>query len=194
FYFFPENYSVNIKNDVAFGNWRSINHQEWATFDTVKKDVFLAWFDHPGNKTKSSYAYKVIPGSIQNNSLAEKNATALAIIENNENIQAVMDKSNDIFQAVFFDATSMNTNSSLGIIKVDQPTIIMIEGMNRKNFTVHISDPLRNKSKITLSINGQHNFTNINETWDSKENRTIVEIPMPDGLEKGKTVSITTTI
>lgn len=193
FYFFPENQSINIKNDMAYGNWRSINHQEWATFDTVKKEVFLAWIEHPGARIKSSYAYKIIPASIQNNVIAEKTAASLNIIENNESVQAVKDVTNNILQAVFFETSSLNTNSTLGTIKVDQPTIIMIEGLNKKDFTIHISDPLRTKKSLTFSIFGQHNFTNLNETYDSKENRTFVEVLMPDGLEKGKTISLTTT-
>lgn len=195
FYFFPNAAPVTIKNDVAYGNWRSINHQEWATFDTVRKDVFLTWFDHPGNKAVSKYAYKVIPSGIQNAAAAEKTSASLNIIENTETIQAVQDLNNDVLQAVFYAAGSINTKGTLGNIKSEHPAILMVEAV-KGNAVIHVSDPLRNKKSLKLYIDGKHSFTGnaVRSEWDAKENKTILDITLPDGLELGRTVTITRTI
>lgn len=190
YYFMGDDNVVNLKNDVAYGNWRSINHQEWATFDTVRKNVFMAWFDHPGSKRISQYAYKVVPGSIKNNTEAEQQAAALNILQNNELVQAVEDAKHHIVEAVFYTPSTLQTKTGLGMIKANDPALIMIEGT--KGITLHVSDPLRNKKSITLRVDGKHLFNDaaVHSKWDSQQNKTFIEITMPSGLDLGKTVSI----
>lgn len=188
YYFMGDENPIHLKNDVAFGNWRSINHQEWATFDTVKKDVFLAFYEHPGNKQVSHYAYKVIPGVAANVSAAENTAAAYNILENTETVQAVTDINHNVLQAIFYSKGSLRT--SFGNIQTEDPVMLMTEGVG-KDITLYVSDPLRTHKKTTLTLDGKHevNSTSMSATWDSKANKTIINVQLPEGLELGRTVS-----
>lgn len=190
YYFLPAGGNIHLKNDVSYGNWRSINHQDWATWDTVKKDIFMAWFEHPGNRTTSSYAYTVVPGDRKNAAAAEAIANSLRILVNNENVQAVHDVKNDVLQIIFYGKGSLDTQTPLGTVYSEQPAQILIEGAKTNQaIRLYVSDPIRNKKSLKVAISGKHSF-NVKSTWNQQKNLTEMDIPVPQGTAEGNTVSI----
>ncbi|MEO7768176.1 MAG: polysaccharide lyase family 8 super-sandwich domain-containing protein, partial [Ferruginibacter sp.] len=61
-YIFPAPTSVNLDNKLSTGNWRQINHQDWATKDTIQRELFSLWLDHGIKPINAGYAYIVVPG------------------------------------------------------------------------------------------------------------------------------------
>jgi chondroitin AC lyase len=196
FYFLPQGGAIRLKNDWSYGNWRSINHQEWATYDTVKKQIFMAWFEHESNKAISSYAYTVVPETLSQREKAESVAAGLQIRANNASVQAVYDRSGDVLQAVFYESASLETTGITGTINVEVPVMLMIEGVSGKHpLILHVADPFRKRTSIRLSLSGKHTFgeDKIISKWDSKTNRTTIEVMLPNGLYAGNTASFKAT-
>lgn len=192
FYFIAPGGEVKIKNAPSKGNWRSINHQDWATDEPVTKDVFLAWFEQTGKNKKGSYAYTVVPEAINNAPTAEKAAANLKVIENSESIQSVFDMEHGIIQSVMYSAVSVDPKVYPLYIRCEQPMMLMIEGLNEKgNITLHVSDPIRAQQKLIFSIGGKYEFseTGVSSKWNAQANSTDITIDM--GLrDPGKTITM----
>ena len=96
------------------------------------------------------------------------------ILANTRELQAVRDRRNGCVQAVFYEPGELRADDLA--ITVDAPVILML-----RNDTLHAADPLQDPARKSVSVTLERNGV-----------RTLVELPMPDGVNSGKTVSIST--
>lgn len=96
------------------------------------------------------------------------------ILANTRELQAVRDRRNGCVQAVFYEPGELRADDLA--ITVDAPVLLML-----RNDTLHAADPLQDPARKSVSVTLERNGV-----------RTLVELPMPDGVNSGKTVSIST--
>ena len=143
-YFFPNQGNVKYSMKSQSGAWKDINLDGSATIESGY--VFSLWFDHGTNPTNASYSYIVVPGIDTPEKAQAYNASAIEIIENTANTQAVINKSLNLLQIVFHKAGTLTYGDMS--VTVNQPCAFML-----KNGTlVTVSDPAQANSLISVSI------------------------------------------
>jgi chondroitin AC lyase len=171
-YFFPNPTKVNISNTERTGNWRQINHQAWATEETVKKNVFTLWLDHGIQPQNAGYSYIVVP-NINAAAAKEYNSKkAIKILVNTPAIQAVEHAGLGRTGVVFYKAGSIKVNDKL-TFATNQPCIVMIKANGATVSAIAVSDPTQKLSSLQVKVN----------------ERTI-NVSLPTGGEVGSTVIV----
>ena len=98
----------------------------------------------------------------------------IEILVNTRKLQAVCDRRTACIQAVFYEPGELRAGG--GTIRVDAPLILMLH-----NGTLYAADPLQAPARKSVRVTLEHNGV-----------RTLLELSMPNGVNSGKTVSIST--
>jgi len=188
-YLFPSPASLSITNETAKGNWRQINHQAWATEETVQKNVFSLWMDHGVKPQNASYVYIVVPG-IQKAAIDNySQQPGISILANTPKIQAVQHKGLNLTQIVFYQAGSIKISKDL-TITANSPCLLMIktDGKNIEKLTA--SDPTRKLSSLQVVANTKLNGGNEHwkSHWNSEKKNSLIQIDLPTEGYAGQSV------
>ncbi|HEV7379757.1 MAG TPA: polysaccharide lyase family 8 super-sandwich domain-containing protein, partial [Dyadobacter sp.] len=188
-YVFPEKTDVTVRNQPQTGNWRSINHQSWATDESVTKDVFSLWLDHGVKPQQGSYQYIVVPG-IGAVEMASYQPDVVKIVSNTEQMQAVEHIGLGIGQVVFYQSGIVRFGENLSV-KTDQPCLLMVMRRNNVVKKVTVSDPTGKLKKIRLEINSKLNGAggNWQSDWDENRKLSVLQFTLPEEGMAGKSVS-----
>jgi len=188
-YLFPLPVNVHIKNDSATGSWRKINHQDWATEEPVQKEVFSLWIDHGKKPTNGKYEYLVVPNMKSSTIDDYFKHSAILILANTADIQAVQHKELEITQIVFYKEGSIKLPSGL-TITAGSPCMVMIKTKGKTVDKIAVSDPARKLKSLDLTLNapfpseGAHWKTQ----WDKANNTSVIHIDLPTEGYAGKTL------
>jgi chondroitin AC lyase len=141
-----------------------------------RKDLFSAWFDHGIKPKNASYAYVVMPGISSGEAQEYYNELNVDILSNSAKLQVVTHKSLNMTGLVFYEAGSFKLPDGL-YLKVSDPCLVLV---NHNSGTLCVSDPtaLLKDLKITIQNN-------------NKRDREELTIPLPQGLEAGKSKILT---
>lgn len=153
-YIFPQPAAVNISNMEATGSWREINHQAWATTETVRKDVFTLWLDHGVQPQHGSYAWIVLPNVSAASAAAYSKHARVKILSNTEDIQAVQQLDLQRTGVVFYKAGSIRINDKL-TLAASEPCIVMIKANEGDVAGITVADPTQELEKLQLKVNGR---------------------------------------
>lgn len=116
------------------------------------KDVFSLWLNHGVSPTNANYAYIVVPNVSQAAAMQEYIAkNSIQILQNDATIQAVKHKGSGLHGFVFHDAASRFTHDTIGI-EVSAPCLMMIQPVKNGTLKVHISDPTKTLSRVTVKV------------------------------------------
>jgi chondroitin AC lyase len=143
-YFFPNQGNVKYSMKSQSGAWRDINLDGSATIESGY--VFSLWFDHGVNPTNALYSYIVVPGIDTPEKAAAYDATAIEIISNTSDIQAVINKKINNLQIIFHKAGTLTYGDMS--VTVNQPCAFMLKA----GTFVTVSDPAQANSLISVSI------------------------------------------
>jgi chondroitin AC lyase len=143
-YFFPNQGNVKYSMKSQSGAWRDLNLDGSATIESGY--VFSLWFDHGVNPTNASYSYIVVPGIDTPEKAAAYDATAIEIISNTSDIQAVLNKKINNLQIIFHKAGTLSYGDLS--VTVNQPCAFMLKAGS----FVTVSDPAQANSLISVSI------------------------------------------
>lgn len=171
-YIFPQPAMVHISNQPATGNWRQINHQAWATADTIQEDVFTLWLDHGVQPQHAGYAWIVVPAVSAAAAAAYSQQLPVKILANTADLQAVQHTALERTGIVFYKAGSIKINDKL-TLATTQPCIVMVKAQGATVSSIAITDPTQKLSSLQLKVN----------------QRTI-EVSLPTGAEVGSTVMV----
>lgn len=173
-YVFPVMTDVHVSAAPAKGNWRRINHHDWATEETVEKQVFTLRIDHGIKPASAGYAYMVVPGAKAGVS-ESFSGRKLRILSNTPALQAVRHDGKGIIQAVFYNPGTVTIAKGM-TLKVSGPCMLLVEmdGVNLRRMTV--SDPSRKQRSITIEVTAQDTVP-----------RTV---SLPDGMMAGSSVDV----
>lgn len=147
-YYLPEESKGILKTGVQTGRWSKINFNQSG--DEVSAPVFNFILSHGVKPQNATYAYVIVPG-IANPQTLTKIDTAEAKIESNTpQIQAVSFKSKDMLQAVFYAAGSLTCNGKT--VTASAPCVVMIKGYSTAQPEILTADPA--KGTATQTNNG----------------------------------------
>ncbi len=188
-YLFPSARNVHFRNEMATGSWRQINHQDWATEEPVKKEVFSLWIDHGTKPTNGKYEYLVIPKMKTSTIDDYYKRSGIVILTNTPEVQAVQHKGLGITQIVFYKEGMMKLPNGL-TVTAGSPCMVMIKAKGKTIEEIAVSDPARKLKSLDLSLNTpfQSDGAHWKTEWNKTNNTSIIHIDLPTEGYAGKTV------
>jgi chondroitin AC lyase len=171
-YVFPQPVTLNIHNTEATGNWRQINHQAWATTETVRKHVFTLWLDHGVQPQNAGYAWIVVPGIKATSAAAYSKQLPVKVLANTSDLQAVQHTGSRRTGIVFYKAGSIQVSNQL-TVAATHPCIVMITANGASASAITVTDPTQKLNSLQLKVN----------------ERTI-SVQLPMGVETGSVVMV----
>jgi len=190
-YIFQQPLSVHVSNQTETGNYRQINHQEWATEAPVNKDLFTLWMDHGTRPQNERYVYTVLPAATPAQTEAYCKKASAVVLSNTAALQAVQHKSLQITQAVFYQPGTIKINDKISL-STESPCILMVKMNNNQLVQLSLTDPTQKLSSVSVKINtpvtaasGPFLITKVdNDQW------SVVKVSLPTKEMAGQTVVI----
>jgi chondroitin AC lyase len=190
-YLFPLPADVTVNNTTATGTWRSVNHQAWATEDTVRKEVFTLTLDHGTQPHNAGYAYVVVPGIDAASIKGYTKKQPIRILSNTPDLQAVQHTGLNRTEIVFYKAGAITINPRI-TLEAASPCIVMIKTNITGNAIeeIAVTDPTQKLASIQLTTNVALQYTGKKgkATWNDSQKTSIIQIAFPKGGYAGDTV------
>lgn len=188
-YLFPVPASVNLTNTTASGNWRQITHQDWATDETVQKDVFSLWIDHGTKPQNASYEYIVVPGIKASSINSYNKKSDIIILVNTPEIQAVQHKGLNLSQVVFYQAGTIKLTDKITLI-AKSPCMVLIKINGNSIEKMAVSDPARKLKLLEITVNAQVEAAGNHwrSNWNKEKKSSVIQIDLPTEGYAGKSV------
>ncbi len=138
--------ALHIRAGKQSGSWYRINRS--GAKDAVSGNVFSLWIDHGAMPVDGCYAYIVIPDLGSPAAMSAYDTTAIHILSNTPDIQAV--EKLDVLEATFFKPGILKAGALS--ITVDQPCMLLIRQAHGQHPVVAIADPTQQAETIQLSL------------------------------------------
>ena len=189
-YLFPKPQTIFIKNEIAKGSWWRISKQISSSKDTVKLAVFKTWINHGESPSNASYEYIVKPGILDKVD-KQKTFHNIQTLSNTPYVQAVKNNELGIIQMVFYKAGEIKISEALKF-KCHAPGIVMLKMDENTIREVSVSDPNRELSQISFSINHKIDAEgkDFKTLWNEENNQSTFLVALPEGNFQGSTVTI----
>jgi len=141
-YAFPAPAAARLRNAIATGTWRRINHQSWATDAEVALDTFTLWVDHGVRPVGAEYAYLVIPGVAADSVADHPFRKQVEILANTPHLQAVRHRGEGLVQVVFHAPGSIEILPGVALTS-DQACLVMVHTVGASVSHLTVADPGR---------------------------------------------------
>ncbi|SOE22426.1 chondroitin AC lyase [Spirosomataceae bacterium TFI 002] len=188
-YVLPQKSTLNISNQTESGTWASITDEKNVSNEIVKEEVFNIGFDHGNRPKDGSYAYVVIPG-VTERKLLENVDRNIEILSNTKEIQAVKNTALEVTQVVFYTASMLQIDNKTSL-SIDSPGIVMLKSQKGKLKEIHVSDPTRTLSHLSITLTGKYTSSaSFESSYNAAENKTLFRIALPLGPYAGKSIGI----
>lgn len=188
-YLFSKATNLAVSNKTATGNWRSINHQAWATEDAEKAEVFTAWLDHGPRPENSSYQYIVVPGIDKSGVQHYAANPVISVLANTAYIQAVQHKGLNQTGIVFYKAGQIAIGNGV-VISTENPCLVMITTKGKTIEKISVSDPTAKLDSVrlgmTCKVQGKGQLWEAE--WSTEKKASIITIHLPSEGLAGKSV------
>ncbi|MFC3803914.1 polysaccharide lyase family 8 super-sandwich domain-containing protein [Cohnella sp. GCM10012308] len=142
-YYFPEPATIKGQRAASVGKYSQLT-TAGATTD-VSKNYLTMWYDHGKSPVNKDYSYVLLP----NKSAAETASYSLnpdvEIVANNRNIQAVREKTTNVFGANFWQP------GTAGRVTASNASSITLKD-EAGELDVAVSDPTQRQTKLTFEI------------------------------------------
>jgi len=190
-YLFPSPANIHLSNTTANGNWRQISHQSSATEEPVQKEVFSLWLDHGTTPQNAGYAYIVVPGVETAGIESYNKKSAIIVLANTAELQAVRHKGLNKTQIVFYKSGTIKLTDKLSITAMN-PGMVMITVTGNSIMNITVSDPTRKLKSLQLAINTpvQATGNQWRSTWDKNKKSSVIEIDLPTEGFAGQSVTL----
>ncbi|MEU3986000.1 polysaccharide lyase 8 family protein [Streptomyces sp. NPDC026672] len=139
-YLFPEGATVHALREARTGTWHDIN--TGSSTEEVTRPYLTLWFDHGTDPEGAGYSYVLLPGAGHDAAVRHR---APRVLANTARVQAVVDESERVLAANFFDA------GSAGPVTVDAPCSVLVRA-RRDTLTVAVSDPTQTGTSVTVTL------------------------------------------
>ena len=190
-YLFPSPSVIHLNNTIATGTWRQINHQAWATDETIQKETFTLWLDHGNRPQNAGYEYIIVP-NIQAGSIDEySKKKEIAILSNTPELQAVRHNKLNITYVVFYKAGSIKLNNNF-TLATGSPCMVMIKSNGNKIEKLVVSDPTQKLKSLQLNTTARFESSGKNwqSVWNNQKNLSIIRVDLPTEGYAGQSVII----
>ncbi len=186
-YYFPIPMPVSYSCKVQTGNWFMI--ADPYSKEQISKGVFKLWINHGVDATTcNSYQYMVLPSVSKAELSTFTTNPSIEILSNNSTVQAVKRKDNSEFQFVFYKKNHINTFTPNDFISVKTPGLLQIEVDKTFHIRLTVADPTQKLVVFKLSLSGQ--YSGSHASYNAVTKQTELKIPLAQGAEAGKCVTI----
>lgn len=166
--FFPQPCSVYVLREHRQGSWKDIN--DFGSSDKLERVYNTLWFDHGEGVRNGGYAYVLLPGFGENETLEFAVRPELNILNSDEHVHAVEDGSLGITAAHFWNPGKRD----IGIFVCEAPVSLIMQ-KNQRGVVVAVSDPTQEQ---TLPIKIELKMTFARVVYGS--DRIVVVVQEPD--------------
>lgn len=190
-YVFPEPAEVQLKNNAATGSWWDISKQSDSPKDEISMDVFKLWMNHGSRPSDESYQYIVVPATSLEKMEQNSSKKNIVILANSPEIQAAMNTSLEICQAVFYKGGTLEITENLKLAS-DNPGIVMLKLKNGQLTEISVADPNRELTRFNFSLSSkiEKSGENYRTVWNAGKETTNVSIDLPQDNYAGNSVTI----
>jgi chondroitin AC lyase len=189
-YAFPESTAIRLSNQEEQGRWSDLTLQKNISRELIKKDVFTLWYDHGKQPENGSYAYMVLPDIDANLMFGGKASDQdIAILANNGNMQAVGHLELGLYQVIFYEVGELTLENGIKVAS-KHPGMAQLKVKDGKVTEIHVSDPSRKQSSLTLTLSGQYSSENpkVSIRTTTNDNQSELSIELPQGEYAGSSV------
>ncbi|NLI99592.1 MAG: chondroitin lyase [Bacteroidales bacterium] len=190
-YVFTTPSTINLMNDEATGSWWDISKQSSTPRGSVTKEVFKLWIDHGNRPSDAAYEYIVVPATSLDKLQQNISRNSIDVISNTPAIQAVINKSLGICQAVFYKGGALAVTENI-TLACDHPGIVMLHMDEGEIKRISVSDPNRELTRFHLSLSSrvEGKGAYFQAVWDANERVSRVWIDLPRDNYAGSSVSV----
>jgi len=164
-YYFPQGADISLSTQQQKGNWYHINNAHPK--EEISGDVFKLWINHGAKPSAGKYAYIVLPGLKSVADMKKSNTSAIQMLVNTADLQAVYHQSLDMLQAVFYQPGSVTFASFE--LTVDKACIVLIKNVNGAQL-ISIADPFQKEQTASLSIKNLKTGKTVSHTVNFPQN------------------------
>jgi chondroitin AC lyase len=183
-YFFPEGGNLKLETKTVTGSWHAV--AAMYKDEPVKAGIFKLWFEHGTNPSGQSYAYCVVPKATKTRMQQMENKPSFWIVKNDVSQQAIVSTGQKWAGVAFYQA---GKSEFFGGIETDQPCVVMVKS-EKNGLSVSVSDPTQKLAQIKLTLKGNFQSENMNESLTNSQGNTIWTVKLPKGEEAGKSVKV----
>ena len=185
-YVFPQPQTIYLHNEPKQGSWKQINRQHDSPDQSLSLDVFKLWIEHGTAPQDASYEYFVVPSTEKNAIKQMIKQRPISVLSNTENLQAVYHKKLKMSQLSFYQASEVSLKS-LGILKMEQPGLIMLWQKN-DGIEISVSDPSRSYAQLNLLLDGEYISSSDLVNISYQKGKTFIQVKMPKDEYAGQSV------
>ncbi|WP_345988497.1 polysaccharide lyase family 8 super-sandwich domain-containing protein [Chryseobacterium sp. Chry.R1] len=153
-YIFPKKETIFFSHAIQSGSWNSIacGSKDPDDMEAQSKKVFKLWIDHGVHPNQADYEYIIYPQIRYRKARRIAGQQDICILKNDNEIQAVYEKSTQSLQAVFYQPGKLQLNDRT--ITVDKACNLIIEHLNNKHRRkIYASSPdKKEKTKDTIMV------------------------------------------
>lgn len=190
-YVFPSPVTVDLMNQSVSGSWWNISKQTNTMREPVTMDVFKLWLDHGKWPSDAMYEYIVVPATSAEKLAQNTSKNNINVLKNTPELQAVMNKSIGICQAVFYNGGELAIHENLALA-CDHPGIVMLKMDENGIFQISVSDPNRELTRFHLSVSTkvEGSGENFVAVWDANKGMSRISIDLPQDNYAGDSVTV----
>lgn len=155
--FLQKENNVELITGIKKGKWSDVDTASGSSEEKEKR-MFLLGINHGRKPVDASYAYAMIPNATDD----EMRNTAVDIISNTKECQAVWNEELNQLQAVFYKAGSVKAKDIT--VKVDKPCALMATFVG-DNYEMWVSNPEHEKLAVNVKINDDTVTFNLKEGY-----------------------------
>ena len=183
-YVILEDGSVAVKAESRSGAWNLV--QEGASTDVLTEDVFTCTIDHGSSPSAASYAYRIVPDTFPGDLAGIAEEEAVRLLANTPDLQAVHVVAENLVQAVFHVAGSMDLPDG-SQLQIDTPCALQVR-ITQDSLAIAVADPSQASTQIGITIQGR--YTGEGAGYSPEANQTRVGIDLPTGPDAGRSVPL----
>lgn len=180
-YVFPEEENITLRQARQTGRWRDI--EVTGSEKPIIKEMFSLWISHGTTPQNDNYCYIVMPDKPLSFFTDKKYENQIKIIANTEKLQAVSNKKQEQYAAVFYEPGEVWLTDDLSI-SVDKKALVYLEKKGDE-YEIAVSDPLYKEKSVLLRINRELKGENVQTT----DGGSVINILFPSGDCAGSTVT-----
>lgn len=149
-YVLPEGGRIGFTAQPQRGTWSAINKGQ--STEEVNKDVFTLWLRHGVSPANATYAYIIVPDMQQAEEMQRYRSKGnIKILKNEATLQAVMHRGLNLYGFAFYDPASRFITEGIDI-QASDPCLLMVQPLLSGKLRLHVSDPTKTLSKITIKM------------------------------------------
>lgn len=176
-YIFPSGGTLSLITKPVAGSWHNVAQR--YKDEIIKAPIFNLYLNHGDNPVDANYEYILVPNATKEK-LTDYHKNHKFKIVNTLDYQIVSRSDSSLFGVVFYAPAKVES------VAVDAPCLLILEKL-KDGIKLSVSEPTHVLKNIKIIIEGKYK----GENCLFQNNKTILDVQLPEGDLAGKTVSFT---